>query len=86
MIGMPRITLTRPAARVDTAPMPETRIRAQTMPSTVESSSEPIVTMMVSATPCNRIGRNSAASRRKLCIGYSVILRCEAAKQPSLEG
>ena len=48
--------------------MPDTRISAQTRPSTVDSSSEPIVTMIVSATPLIRIGRNSTASRQKACI------------------
>ena len=42
--------------------MPETRISAQTSPSTVDSSSEPMVTTIVSQTPCSRIGKNSTAS------------------------
>ena len=49
MIGMPRITLISPALSTDSTPMPETRISAQTRPSTVDSSSEPMVTMIVSA-------------------------------------
>src|SRR5882672_6260945 len=69
MIGMPRITLIRPALRPDRTRMPDTRIRAHSNPSTVDSSREPMVTTTVSQTPCNRIGRNSAVSRRKFCIG-----------------
>src|SRR3954469_15871830 len=65
MIGMPRITLIRLALSSDRTRMPETRIIAQTRPSTVESSSEPIVTTIVSTTPLIRIGKNSAASCQK---------------------
>ena len=54
--------------------MPETRIKAHSSPRTVESSSEPMVTTTVSQTPCNRIGRNSTASRRKFCIDQ--VTRC----------
>src|ERR1700722_6805294 len=68
MIGMPRITLIRPALSPDSARRPETRIIAQTSPRMVDSSSEPTVTTIVSQTPCSRIGRNSVASRRKFCI------------------
>src|SRR5262245_33394054 len=69
MIGMPRITLIRLALSPDSAAMPETRIIAQTRPSTVESRSEPIVTTIVSATPFMRIGKNSTASCQKPFIG-----------------
>src|SRR6266702_8281516 len=69
MIGMPRITLIRPALKPDRTRMPDTRINAHSSPSTVDSNSEPMVTTTVSQTPCNRIGRNSAVSRRKFCIG-----------------
>src|SRR6266496_4164434 len=69
MIGMPRITLIKPALRPVMTRMPDTRIRAHNSPSTVDSSKEPMVTTTVSQTPCNRIGRNSAVSRRKFCIG-----------------
>src|SRR3954466_14407216 len=65
MIGMPRITLIRLALSSDRMRMPETRIIAQTRPSTVESSSEPMVTTIVSTTPLIRIGKNSAASCQK---------------------
>src|SRR5947209_1532513 len=65
MIGMPRITLIRLALSIDRALMPDTRIIAQTRPSTVESSNEPMVTMIVSATPLIRIGKNSTASCQK---------------------
>src|SRR5450631_2087325 len=68
MIGMPRITLIKPALRPDRTRMPDTRIIAHSSPSTVDSSNEPMVTTTVSQTPCNRIGRNSAVSRRKFCI------------------
>ena len=68
MIGMPRITLIRPALSFDKAGTVDTRINAQIRPSTVDSISEPIVTRIVSATPCSRIGRNSAASVRKRCM------------------
>src|SRR6476660_3248131 len=69
MIGMPRITLIRLALSIDSALTPETRIIAQTRPSTVESSSEPMVTTIVSATPLIRIGKNSTASCQKPFIG-----------------
>ena len=69
MIGMPRITLIRPALRPTSTPMPDTRISAQNSPSTVDSTSEPIVTTIVSQTPCSRIGKNSTASLRNFCIG-----------------
>src|SRR3954452_7287996 len=69
MIGMPRITLIRLALSIDSALMPETRIIAQIRPSTVESSSEPMVTMIVSTTPLIRIGKNSTASCQKPFIG-----------------
>src|SRR3954447_13618892 len=65
MIGMPRITLIRLALSSDRTRMPETRIIAQTRPSTVESTSEPMVTTIVSTTPLIRIGKNSAASCQK---------------------
>src|SRR3954454_23560383 len=65
MIGMPRITLIRLALSSDRTRMPETRIIAQTRPSTVESSSEPMVTTIVRTTPLIRIGKNSAASCQK---------------------
>src|SRR5437764_9559960 len=69
MTGMPRITLIKPALRPDRTRMPDTRIIAHSKPSTVDSSSEPMVTTTVSQTPCSRIGRNSIVSRRKFCIG-----------------
>src|SRR5690349_694043 len=73
MIGMPRITLIRVALKPDRRPMPETRIIAQTSPSAVESSSDPIVTTIVSATPLSRIGKNSTASRQKPFISGSAL-------------
>jgi len=69
MIGMPRITLIRLALSIDSTLMPETRIIAQIRPSTVESSSEPMVTKIVSTTPLIRIGKNSTASCQKPFIG-----------------
>src|ERR1700724_1765488 len=68
MIGMPRITLIRLALSPDRARRPETRIKAQSSPRMVDRISEPMVTRIVSHTPCSRIGMNSAASRRKFCI------------------
>src|SRR6266702_4323691 len=68
MIGIPRITLIRPALSPDSARTPDTRINAQNSPRTVDRISEPMVTRIVSHTPCSRIGRNSVASRRKFCI------------------
>src|SRR5580700_3714493 len=68
MIGMPRITLIRPALSSDNARTPETRSSAQTRPRMVDSSSDPKVTRIVSPTPCSRIGRNSAAS----CKNFSI--------------
>ncbi len=75
MIGMPRITLIRLALSIDRALMPETRIIAQIRPSTVESSSEPMVTTIVNATPLIRIGKNSAASCQKPFIGQPAMNR-----------
>src|SRR6266481_9343869 len=69
MIGMPRITLIRPPLSSVSARTPETRIKAHSSPRTVERASEPMVTTIVSQTPCSRIGRNSAASFRNFCIG-----------------
>src|SRR5947208_10795808 len=69
MIGMPRITLSRPALRPASTPMPDTRSSAQRSPSTVDNASEPIVTTIVSQTPCSRIGTNSTASLKNFCIG-----------------
>ena len=69
MIGMPRITLIRPALRLASTPMPDTRNIAQNSPSTVDNASEPMVTTMVSQTPCSRIGKNSTASLKNFCIG-----------------
>src|SRR5436190_24083928 len=69
MIGMPRITLISPAVKPASTPMPDTRISAQNSPSTVDNASEPIVTTIVSQTPCSRIGKNSTASLRNFCIG-----------------
>src|SRR6478609_845099 len=69
MIGMPRITLIRPAVKPTSTPMPDTRISAQNSPSTVDNASEPMVTTIVSQTPCSRIGKNSTASLRNFCIG-----------------
>src|SRR5438445_11187674 len=74
MVGMPRITLIKPALRQVMTRMPDTRIRAHSSPSTVDSSKEPMVTTTVSQTPCNRIGTNSAVSRRKFCIGLDHVL------------
>src|ERR1700751_1538071 len=68
MIGMPRIRLMIAALAHDKGAMPETRINAQIRPSSVERSSEPSVTMIVNATPCIRIGTNSAASPTNLSI------------------
>src|ERR1700686_2783072 len=68
MIGMPRITLIRPALSSDNARTPETRSSAQTRPRMVDSNSDPSVTTIVSPTPCSRIGKNSAASRRNFSI------------------
>src|SRR5882724_11817575 len=68
MIGMPRITLIRPALKPCRTRRPETRINAQSSPRAVDSSSEPTVTTIVSRTPCSRIGMKSVASRRKFCI------------------
>src|ERR1700737_4071918 len=68
MIGMPRITLIRPPLSLDSTRTPETRISAQNSPRIVDRTSEPTVTRIVSHTPCNRIGKNSVASRRKFCI------------------
>ena len=65
---MPRMPLTMRADSRCRKRMRQTRIKAQTMPSTVESTSEPTVTTMVSQTPCNRIGRNSRASARNFVI------------------
>src|ERR1041384_5439289 len=69
MIGMPRITLISPALRPASTPIPDTRISAQNSPSTVDNASEPIVTTIVSQTPCIRIGTNSTASLKNFCIG-----------------
>src|SRR3984893_3481416 len=68
MIGMPRITLIRPALNPDRTRTPETRISAHSSPRMVERTSEPMVTRIVSHTPCSRIGTKSEASRRKFCI------------------
>ena len=65
MMGMPRMTFTTVLLVQTKGATPETRINAQTKPSSVESASEPMVTMMVSFTPRRRIGRNSPASWRK---------------------
>src|SRR3954471_12522337 len=62
MIGMPRMRLTAPFATVSMTRMPDTRISAQTSPRSVDRTSEPMVTRIVSLRPCIRIGRNSAAS------------------------
>src|SRR5581483_10832848 len=64
MIGMPRMPFTISADKRCRKLTRQTRISAQTMPSTVDSSSEPTVTMMVSQRPCSRIGRNSRISAR----------------------
>ena len=72
MIGMPRITLIRPALKPTSTPMPDTRVSAQNSPSTVDNASEPMVTTIVSQTPCSRIGKNSTASLRNFCIGSEV--------------
>src|SRR5882757_4556877 len=69
MIGMPRMTLIRPPLNSESARTPDTRISAHSSPRIVESSSEPMVTTMVSQTPCSRIGTNSAASCRNFSIG-----------------
>src|SRR6478735_6890418 len=77
MIGMPRITLIRPALKPTSTPMPDTRISAQNSPSTVDNASEPMVTTIVSQTPCSRIGKNSTASLRNFCIGSDQrVVRC----------
>src|SRR5713226_3727472 len=87
MIGMPRITLTMTIAVPESARTPETRISAQTRPSTVESTSEPTVTIMVSFTPNSRMGMNSTASTRKRCTFTSPRLRGEVdARSASGEG
>src|SRR6202035_841305 len=74
MIGIPRITLIRPALNLDRMRTLETRSGAQNSPRMVDRISEPMVTMMVSHTPCSRIGRNSVASRRKFCIDSNYAL------------
>ena len=51
--------------------MPDTRIKAQIRPSTVETASEPMVTRIVSFTPNSRIGRNSADCVRNRLIAGS---------------
>ena len=71
MIGMPRITLISPALSPVRMPMPDTRIKAQTRPSAVDSNSEPMVTMIVSATPacsepCSNKNRNGIRSPRSI--------------------
>ena len=63
MIGTPRITSIRPALTPTSTPMPDTRISAQNSPSTVDNASEPMVTTIVSQTPCSRIGKNSMVLR-----------------------
>src|SRR5271155_1060994 len=68
MIGMPRITFTTDLAIHDNAGTPDTRIIAQTRPSRVENTREPIVTTIVNPAPCSKIGRNSADRVRKDCI------------------
>src|ERR1700736_4756008 len=78
MIGMPRMTLTTTTAIAASARMPETRMSAHSKPSTVESASEPSVTMMVLRTPVSRMGMNSMASVRKRCIVTSPRLREES--------
>src|SRR3954466_10163260 len=85
MIGMPRITLIRPALRPDSTRIPDTRIMAHSSPSTVDSNSEPMVTTTVSQTPCNRIGRKSAGSRRKFCIGLNHAERLAGSRGLGLE-
>ena len=50
-----RIALISPALNPVSMPMPDTRIKAQIRPSTVDSKSDPSVTMIVSATPLIRI-------------------------------
>ena len=62
MIGMPRITFTMHLATHTNGPMPDTRISAHTSPNTVESSSEPSVTITVSRSPSKRMGMKLAAS------------------------
>src|SRR5664279_982424 len=74
MIGMPRITLIRPALSPCRTRRRETRINAQSSPRMVDSNSEPTVTRIVSQTPCSRIGMNSVASRRKFCINTDHVL------------
>src|SRR5579872_5825216 len=71
MIGMPRMRLIRPALIALATRKPETRIKAQTMPRMVESTSEPSVTTTVRPTPCRRIGKNSVASDKNFCIGQA---------------
>src|SRR5260370_6333695 len=69
MIGVPRITLLGPPLSSVSARTPESSIKAHSNPRTVDNSSDPMVTTIVSQTPCNRIGRNSAASFKNFCIG-----------------
>src|ERR1043166_2890819 len=65
MIGMPRMTVTMTTAITASARTPDTRMSAHSMPSTVESKSEPSVTRTVFCTPSSRMGMNSTASVRK---------------------
>src|SRR5690606_15930603 len=58
MIGMPRSRLMIAELIQARTGTPDTRMAAQTRPSTVDSSSEPMVTWMVSHAPWRRMGRN----------------------------
>src|SRR5262249_15316158 len=83
MIGMPRMRLTRTIAVAASARMPDTRISAHTMPSTVESTSEPSVTRMVLRTPNSRMGMNSIESARKRFMQRPPPVRALRARPPS---
>src|SRR5580704_16124147 len=81
MLGMPRMTLTMLLASHRSARAPETRIRAQMSPSSVDSASDPAVTRSVSHSPCSRIGRNSRVSATNLAIAaYGLFRRRRAAR------
>src|SRR6201987_1392742 len=81
---MPRMPLTIAAEIRCSRASRDTRIKAQIIPSKVESTSEPAVTTIVSQTPCNRIGRNSRASARNFSI-VARMLRGALVQTPFLQ-
>src|SRR5262249_46991963 len=85
MIGMPRMTLTITTATITSGRTPDTRISAHTMPSAIETTSEPSVTRIVLRTPSSKMGMNSIDSVRKRCIFTSPGKRGEGVERPSLQ-